>query len=39
MALNTLEKIRDCLENGTPEITWDQCFDKAGEVLRRSLLS
>lgn len=39
MALNTLEKIRDCLESGSPEITWDQCFDRAGEVLRRSLLS
>jgi quinolinate synthase len=39
MALNTLEKIRDCLENGSPEITWDPCFDRAGEVLRRSLLS
>ena len=39
MALNTLEKIRDCLESGSPEITWDPCFDRAGEVLRRSLLS
>ncbi|MBM4098158.1 MAG: quinolinate synthase NadA [Planctomycetes bacterium] len=39
MALNTLEKIRDCLEHGAPEITWDPCFDNAGEVLRRSLLS
>lgn len=39
MALNTLEKIRDCLESGSPEINWDPCFDRAGEVLRRSLLS
>ncbi len=38
MALNTLEKLRDCLENMSPKIEWQSFFDKAGEVLRRSLL-
>jgi quinolinate synthase len=38
MARNTLEKVRDCLERGTPEITWQPEFDKAREVLQRSLL-
>ena len=38
MALNTLEKLRDCLANGTPEIEWHEDFDKAKEVLQRSLL-
>jgi quinolinate synthase len=38
MARNTLEKLRDCLANGQPEITWNPSFDRAGEVLRRSLL-
>jgi quinolinate synthase len=38
MALNTLEKLRDCLENMSPKIEWQPFFDKAGEVLRRSLL-
>lgn len=39
MARNTLENLRDCLINGSPKIEWDPCFDKAGEVLRRSLLN
>jgi quinolinate synthase len=39
MARNTLEKLRDCLASGGPEIGWDSSFDRAGEVLRRSLLS
>lgn len=39
MALNTLEKIRDCMKHGTPEITWQPEFDKAKEVLARSLLN
>jgi quinolinate synthase len=39
MARNTLEKLRDCLRNGFPEITWQPCFDRAREVLQRSLLS
>jgi quinolinate synthase len=39
MARNTLEKIRDCMRDGTPEITWQPEFDRAKEVLQRSLLS
>ena len=38
MARNTLEKLRDCLLRGEPEITWQPEFDKAREVLERSLL-
>jgi quinolinate synthase len=38
MARNTLEKLRDCLAHGTPEITWQPTFDRAREVLQRSLL-
>jgi quinolinate synthase len=38
MARNTLEKLRDCLANGRPEIAWRPEFGKAAEVLRRSLL-
>jgi quinolinate synthase len=38
MARNTLEKLRDCLRDGQPEITWQPEFDKAKEVLVRSLL-
>jgi quinolinate synthase len=39
MARNTLAKLRDCLKNGEPEIHWQPYFDKAGEVLRKSLLN
>jgi quinolinate synthase len=39
MARNTLEKLRDCLANGTPEIEWTPDFDRAREVLQRSLLN
>jgi quinolinate synthase len=39
MARNTLEKIRDCLAYGTPEITWQPSFDRARDVLHRSLLN
>ncbi len=39
MARNTLEKLRDCLANGYPEITWQPEFDRAREVLVRSLLT
>jgi quinolinate synthase len=39
MARNTLEKIRDCMLNGEPEIKWQPEFDKAKEVLARSLLN
>ncbi len=38
MARNTLEKIRDCLRYGEPEITWQPEFDAARRVLERSLL-
>jgi quinolinate synthase len=38
MARNTLEKLRDCLKNGYPEITWQPEFDRARAVLERSLL-
>jgi quinolinate synthase len=38
MARNTLEKVRDCLLRGRPEILWQPEFDRASEVLRRSLL-
>jgi quinolinate synthase len=38
MARNTLVKLRDCLAQGRPEITWQPEFDRAAEVLRRSLL-
>ncbi|HEV3203806.1 MAG TPA: quinolinate synthase NadA [Gemmataceae bacterium] len=39
MARNTLEKVRDCLLTGQPEITWQTEFDKARAVVERSLLS
>jgi quinolinate synthase len=39
MARNTLEKVRDCLATGQPEIVWQPEFDPAREVLERSLLS
>jgi quinolinate synthase len=38
MARNTLEKVRDCLVNGAPEITWQPEFEQARVVLERSLL-
>jgi quinolinate synthase len=38
MARNTLEKLRDCLASGQPEILWQPEFERAAEVLRRSLL-
>lgn len=38
MARNTLEKLRDCMRDGRPEITWRPEFDRAKEVLERSLL-
>ena len=38
MARNTLEKLRDCLARGGPEIAWRPEFDPAREVLKRSLL-
>jgi quinolinate synthase len=39
MARNTLEKLRDCLAYGTPEIRWQPEFDRARAVLQRSLLN
>ena len=39
MARNTLETLRDCLANGRPEIVWQPEFERAAEVLRRSLLN
>ena len=38
MALNTLEKLRDCMANMAPQVEWQPEFDKAREVLTRSLL-
>jgi len=39
MARNTLETVRDCMKYGKPEILWQPEFDKAKEVLARSLLN
>jgi quinolinate synthase len=39
MARNTLEKLRDCLATGSPEITWQPEFERARAVLQRSLLN
>lgn len=39
MARNTLEKLRDCLEQGTPEIAWQPDFERARQVVQRSLLN
>jgi quinolinate synthase len=39
MARNTLAKLRDCLANGAPEIVWQPEFERAAEVVRRSLLA
>jgi quinolinate synthase len=39
MAQNTLEKLRDCLANGMPEIAWQPEFAKARAVVERSLLN
>lgn len=36
MAKNTLEKVRDCLLHGEPEIHWQPEFDRAREVVKRS---
>jgi quinolinate synthase len=39
MALNTLVKLRDCLESGRPEIVWQPEFERARQVLQKSLLN
>ncbi len=36
MARNTLAKVRDCLRDGRPEVTWQPSFDKAREAILRS---
>jgi quinolinate synthase len=38
MALNTLQKVRDCLKNESPEIKWRDYFTQARAVLDKSLL-
>ncbi|HYG78140.1 MAG TPA: quinolinate synthase NadA [Planctomycetota bacterium] len=38
MAKNTLEKMRDCLRDMKPQIEWHPDFDRAKEVIARSLL-
>ncbi len=38
MARNTLEKLRDCLATGQPEIAWQPEFARARAVVERSLL-
>ena len=38
MARNTLQKVRDCLRDGRPEIEWKDYFLKARAVLDKSLL-
>lgn len=38
MSRNTLQKVRDCLRDGKPEIVWKDYFQKARAVLDRSLL-
>lgn len=38
MARNTLQAVRDCLRDGSPEIEWKPYFDDARDVLIRSLL-
>jgi quinolinate synthase len=39
MARNTLQKVRDCLRDGRPEIVWQPWFGDAKAVLERSLLN
>lgn len=39
MALNTLEKLRDCMLHQSPEIIWQPEFDQARKVLEKSLLN
>jgi quinolinate synthase len=39
MARNTLQKVRNCLRDGAPEIHWQPYFEQARAVLERSLLN
>ena len=38
MARNTLQRVRDCLQTGQPEIAWQPWFETAQAVLKKSLL-
>ncbi len=38
MSRNTLQKVRDCMRDGQPEITWQPFFEKARAVVEESLL-
>ena len=38
MALNTLQKVRNCMRDGKPEIVWQPYFNQAKDVLVRSLI-
>jgi len=38
MARNTLQKVRDCLRDESPEIEWQDYFEKARAVLHKRLL-
>ena len=38
MARNTLQKVRDCLKHGKPEIVWQDYYQDAFKCLERSLL-
>ena len=38
MARNTLQKVRNCLRNESPEIEWRDYFQQARDVLDKSLL-
>jgi quinolinate synthase len=38
MARNTLQKVRDCLKYGQPELHWRPYFHQAKQVIQRSLL-
>ena len=39
MALNTLQAVRNCLRDESPEIEWKPFFDSAREVVAKSLLN
>jgi len=38
MERNSLRKVRDCLRDGHPEIVWQDYFERARAVLKKSLL-
>ena len=39
MARNTLQVVRDCLKNRSPEVAWQPYFEQAREVVAKSLLN